>query len=132
MVSDFNDRFGNKILKDVEYKAEVLHQTRKYERYMEELKQSNANSVTWFSKLDTQKWAQAYDQGYRYGWMITNIAECINGVLKGAQILSIIALVQLTLYQCVSYFDTRRGKIHARITCGDMYTAYVVNKFTRS
>ena len=37
----------------------------------------------WFSKLDTQKWAQAYDQGYRYGWMTTNIVECIYGCLKG-------------------------------------------------
>ena len=51
---------------------------------MEELKQLNANSMTWFSKLDTQKWAQAYDQGYRYGWMTIDIVECINGVLKGA------------------------------------------------
>ena len=64
MVSNSNDKFRNKILKDMAYKAGFQHQTRKYERYMEELKQLNANSVTWFSKLDTQKWAQAYDQGY--------------------------------------------------------------------
>ena len=64
VVSNFNDKFKNKILKDMAYRAGVQHQTRKYERCMEELKQLNANSVTWFSKLDTQKWAQAYDQGY--------------------------------------------------------------------
>ena len=98
VVSNFSDKFRNKILKDMAYRAGVQHQTWKYERCMEELKQLNENSVTWFSKLDTQKWAQAYDQGYRYGWMTTNIAECINGVLKGAQMLPITALVQLTFY----------------------------------
>ena len=100
---------------------------------MEEVKQLNANSVsvTWFSKLDAQKWAQAYDQGYRYGWMTTNIVECLNEMLKGAQMLPITTLVQLTFYRCVSYFDTRRGEIRATMTSGDMYTEYAVNKFTR-
>ena len=67
MVSNFHDKFRNKILNEQAYRAGVQHQTQKYERCMEELKQLNENSVTWFSKLDTQKWAQAYDQGYRYG-----------------------------------------------------------------
>ena len=63
--------------------------------------------------------------------MTTNIAKCINGVLKGARMLPITALVKLTFYRCVSYFDTHRGEICARMTCGDMYIAYAVNKFTR-
>ena len=46
--------------------------------------------------------------------------------------LPITTLVQLTFYRCVSYFNTRRGEIHARMTCGDMYTEYTVNKFTRA
>ena len=130
MVSNFNDKFRNKILKDVAYRARVQHQTRKYEYCMEELKQFNSNTVAWFSKLDNKKWAQAYDQGYQYGWMTTNIVECINGVLKGAQMLPITALVQLTFYRCVSYFETRKDEIRAKMTCGDMYISYAVNKFT--
>ena len=131
-MSNFNDKFRNKILKDMANRAGVQHQTRKYECCMENLKQLNANSVTWFSKLDTKKWTQAYDQGYRYGWMTTNIVECINGVLIGARMLPITTLVQLTFCRCVSYFDTRRGKISVRMTCGDMYIEYAVNKFTRA
>ena len=64
VVSNFNEKFRNKILKDVAYRVGVQYQTRKYECCMEELKQLNANSVAWFSTLDTKKWAQAYDQGY--------------------------------------------------------------------
>ena len=61
-----------------------------------------------------------------------NIAECINWVLKGARMLPITTLVQFTFYRCVSYFDTRRGEIRARMTYGDMYIEYGVNKFTRT
>ena len=63
--------------------------------------------------------------------MTTKIAKCINRVLKKARMLPITALVQLTFNRCVSYFDTLRGEIHVIMTCGDMYTAYAVNKFTR-
>ena len=48
--------------------------------------------------------------------MTTNIAECINGVLKGAQMLPITALVQLTFYRCVSYFETCRIEIRVRMS----------------
>ena len=64
--------------------------------------------------------------------MIINIAKCINGVRKGALMLLITALVQLTFYRCVSYFETRRSEICARMPCGDMYVANAVNKFTRA
>ena len=64
--------------------------------------------------------------------MTTNIVECINEVLKGARMLPITTLVQLTFYRCVSYVDTCRGEIRARMTCRDMYIEYAVNKFTRA
>ena len=132
VVSNFNDKFKNKVLKELAYRAGCQHQPQKYERYMEELKRLDEKSVAWFSKLDTQKWTQAYDLGYRYGWMTTNIAECINGVLKGARMLPITALVQLTFYRCVSYFETRRAEIRARMAVGDVYTAYAIEKFRRA
>ncbi|KAL6342689.1 hypothetical protein AAG906_013095 [Vitis piasezkii] len=132
VVSNFNDKFKNKVLKELAYRAGCQHQPRKYERYMEELKRLDEKSVAWFSKLDTQKWTQAYDLGYRYGWMTTNITKCINGVLKGARMLPITALVQLTFYRCVSYFETRRAEIRARMAVGDVYTAYAIEKFRRA
>ena len=64
--------------------------------------------------------------------MTTNIVECINGLLKGVRMLPITALVQLTFYQCVSYFDTRGTKICARVTVGDVYTACAIDKFIKT
>ncbi|XP_010656657.1 uncharacterized protein LOC104880719 [Vitis vinifera] len=132
VVSNFNDKFKNKVLKELAYRAGCQHQPWKYERYMEELKRLDEKSVAWFSKLDTQKWTQAYDLGYRDGWMTTNIAECINGVLKGARMLPITALIQLTFYRCVSYFETCRAEIRARMAVGDVYTTYAIEKFRRA
>ena len=95
---------------------------------MEELKRLNDKCVGWFAKMDTKKWTQAYDGGFRYGLMTTNIVECINGVLKGARMLPITALVEVTFYRCVTYFEKCRVEIRARIANGDMYTIYAMTK----
>ena len=128
VVSNFNEKYKNKVLKDLAYQAGCQHQPRKYEWCMEELKRLNDNCVGWFAKMDTKKWTQAYDSGFRYGLMTTNIVECINGVLKGARMLPITALVEVTFYRCVTYFEKRRAEIRARIANGDMYTLYAMTK----
>ena len=63
--------------------------------------------------------------------MTTNIDECINGVLKGARMLPITALVRLTFDRCVSYFETHQTEIQSRIANGDLYTSYAINKITK-
>ena len=60
--------------------------------------------------------------------MTTNIVEYINGVLKGARMLLITSLVEVTFYRCVTYFEKRRAKIRAQIANGDMYTTYAMTK----
>ena len=62
--------------------------------------------------------------------MTTNIVECINGVLKGARILPITTLVEVTFYRCVTYFEKCRAEIRARIENGNMYTIYAMTKVT--
>ena len=46
--------------------------------------------------------------------------------------LPITMLVQLTFYRCVSYFETHRVEIRARMATGDVYTTYAIDKFRRS
>ncbi|KAL6326327.1 hypothetical protein AAG906_005521 [Vitis piasezkii] len=85
VASNFNDKYRNKMLKDLVYRAGSQHQPRKYESCMIELKRLDEKCLEWFNKLDTKKWTLAHDGGHRYGWMTTNIVECINGVLKGLE-----------------------------------------------
>ncbi|KAF1892737.1 hypothetical protein Lal_00042629 [Lupinus albus] len=43
--------------------------------------------------------------------MITNIAECINGVLKGSRALPIVALVQTPYYRLNLWFVDHRDEV---------------------
>ena len=61
-----------------------------------------------------RSWTQAYDEGFQYGCMTTNIAESINGVFKGACMLTITALVQLTFYTCVASIGRQRAKTQSK------------------
>jgi len=53
-------------------------------------------AFSWIDRIPLEKWTQAYDGGKRYGHMTTNLAKCINFVLKGARSLPISALVKAT------------------------------------
>ena len=108
------------MLKDLVYRVGSQHQSWKYESCMTKLKQLDENCLEWFNKLDTNKWTLAHDERHWYGWMTTNIVECINGVFKGARMFLITALVRLTFYRCVSYFETRLTEIQTRISNGDL------------
>ena len=130
VVSNFNDKYKNKVLKHLAYKAGCQHQPCKYEKCMEEIKRLNDKSVEWYAKMDNKKWTQAYYGGFRYVLMTTNIVECINGVLKRARMLLITALVHATVYQCVTYFENHRVDIWAQIANGDMYITYAMTKVT--
>ncbi|KAF7814447.1 uncharacterized protein G2W53_028416 [Senna tora] len=46
----------------------------------------NKDAATWIEKIPREKWVCAYDGGRHYDHMTTNLAECMNVVLKGSQI----------------------------------------------
>jgi len=53
-------------------------------------------AVSWIDQIPLEKWTQAYDGGKRFGHMTTNLAECINSVLKGARSLPICVIIKTT------------------------------------
>ncbi|RYR69127.1 hypothetical protein Ahy_A03g015659 [Arachis hypogaea] len=61
------------------------------------------------------KYALAFDGGYRWGHMTTNLVECINSVLKGARNLPMTALVKTTFYRLNELFTQKRAEAKARI-----------------
>ncbi|KAF1881478.1 hypothetical protein Lal_00021456 [Lupinus albus] len=58
----------------------------------------NLRAGAWLNQIPEEKYAQSYDEGRRYDHMTTNLAECINEVLKGSRTLPITALVRTTYY----------------------------------
>ena len=72
-------------------------------------------------------WTQSHDGGRRFGAMTTNILECFNGVLKGAQGLPIVALVEFTWNKLVQYFHDRHKEYHYELSEGKKWSEYALS-----
>ncbi|XP_057746253.1 uncharacterized protein LOC130965511 [Arachis stenosperma] len=76
----------------------------------------------------SQTYALAFDGGYRWSHMTTNIVECINSVLKGARNLPINALVKTIFYKLNELFTRKRAEAKARINAGHVFSELVTSK----
>ncbi|XP_025627740.1 uncharacterized protein [Arachis hypogaea] len=76
----------------------------------------------------SRTYALAFDGGYRWGHMTTNLVECINSVLKGARNLLITALVKATFYRLNELFTWKRAEAGARINAGHVFTEHATSK----
>ncbi|XP_016170088.1 uncharacterized protein LOC107612843 [Arachis ipaensis] len=82
----------------------------------------------WLDRIPHQQYALAFDNGYRWGYMTTNLVECINGVLKGAGNLPITSLVKATFYRLNELFTRKRAEAEARLNAGHVFSEYAINK----
>jgi len=78
-------------------------------------------AVAWIDKIPLHKWSQAYDGGWRYTHMTTNLAECMNYVLKGARSLPIYALLKITFQNINAWFVERGLKVDFILRVGHQY-----------
>ncbi|XP_072066836.1 uncharacterized protein [Arachis hypogaea] len=85
----------------------------------------------WLNRIPRQQYALAFDNGYRWGHMTTNLIECINGVLKGARNLPITSLVKATFYRLNELFTRKRAEAEARMNTGHAARNIQVNLFDR-
>ncbi|XP_019455157.1 PREDICTED: uncharacterized protein LOC109356266 [Lupinus angustifolius] len=92
-----------------------------FERMLNSLRQKNARTEAWLDRIPKEKWSQTYDEGGRYGHMTTNLAECINGFLKGSRALPITALVRATYYRLDECFNEHRNEASNMIMEGHVY-----------
>ncbi|XP_028081077.1 uncharacterized protein LOC114282564 [Camellia sinensis] len=86
-------------------KAGSADQRRKCNGYLDQIQAIDQEAIDWVHKMNPEDWALAYDDGYRWGVLTSNDAECFNSVLKGARNLPISAMVEFTFRRLVKYFD---------------------------
>jgi len=68
----------------------------------------------------------AYDNGgRRYGYMTTNLSECVNKVLKDCRNLPITALVKSTYSRCRKYFVDPGRQVQRQLHEGQVYYSKV-------
>ncbi|XP_019434322.1 PREDICTED: uncharacterized protein LOC109340995 [Lupinus angustifolius] len=121
LSSNFNKEFRDSDLKDkvLEMGYELMRP--RFERMLNSLRKKNSRTGTWLDQIPKEKWSQAYDGGRRYGHMTTNLAECINGVLKGSRALPITALVRATYYRLNEWFNEHRNEASNMVMAGHVY-----------
>ncbi|RYR07527.1 hypothetical protein Ahy_B05g074897 [Arachis hypogaea] len=91
---------------------------REYEVRYQRLRERGEAYTNWLNRIPREQYALAFDGGYQWGHMTTNLVECINSVLKGARNLPITALVKATFYRLNELFTRKRAEAEARINAG--------------
>ncbi|QHN94298.1 uncharacterized protein DS421_17g600040 [Arachis hypogaea] len=84
--------------------------------------------TNWLDRIPREQYALAFDGGYRWGHMTTNLVECINSMLKGARNLPVTALVKATFYRLNELFTRKRAEAEARINAGHVFSDVVTSK----
>ncbi|KAF1866232.1 hypothetical protein Lal_00024231 [Lupinus albus] len=92
-----------------------------FERMLGALREKNPRAAAWLDNIPKEKWTQSYDEGRRYGNMTINLAECVNGVLKGSIALPITALVKATYHRLNSWFLHHRDEASNMIRASHIY-----------
>ncbi|XP_020978010.1 uncharacterized protein LOC110271430 [Arachis ipaensis] len=94
---------------------------REYEVWYQRLRERGEAYTNWLDRIPREQYVLAFDSGYRWGHMTTNLVECINSVLKSARNLPITALVKATFYRLNELFTRKRAEAEARINAGHVY-----------
>ncbi|KAF7815195.1 uncharacterized protein G2W53_029164 [Senna tora] len=121
MASNFNTKFRSNPLKKLLKNATHAFQAHVVDKTMRVIYALNDEAGRWLDGIPREKWCRAYDEGRCYGHMTTNLAECMNNMLKGVRSMPITALVQSTLYKTANYYHIRQQQALAQIHAGHIY-----------
>ncbi|XP_025680328.1 uncharacterized protein [Arachis hypogaea] len=101
---------------------------REYEVRYQCLRERGEAYTDWLNRIPWEQYALAFDGGYRWGHMTTNLVECINSVLKGTRNLPVTALVKATFYRLNELFTRKRAEAEDRINAGHVFSDVVTSK----
>ncbi|KAE8703397.1 hypothetical protein F3Y22_tig00110472pilonHSYRG00505 [Hibiscus syriacus] len=93
----------------------------RFESMLQELFGKNKKGCEYIMDINKEMWTNAYDGGYRYGHMTTNLAEAINSTLKGACHLPVTALVKTTYFRLGQLFAKLGGQALTWMQNGHIY-----------
>ncbi|XP_057760952.1 uncharacterized protein LOC130981379 [Arachis stenosperma] len=120
----FKAPYLQKLVVNIGYSRTV----RDYELRYQRLRERGEAYTNWLNRIPREQYALAFDGGYRWGHMTTNLVECINSVLKGARNLPITALVKATFYRLNELFTRKRAEAEARISAGHVFSDVATSK----
>ncbi|XP_052113839.1 uncharacterized protein LOC127744968 [Arachis duranensis] len=126
--SNFLRKFKAPYLQKLVVNIGYSRMVREYEVRYQRLRERGEAYTNWLNRIPHEQYALAFDGGYRWGHMTTNLVECINLVLKGACNLPITAIVKATFYRLNELFTRKRTEAESRITAGQGFYEVVTSK----
>ncbi|RYQ82968.1 hypothetical protein Ahy_B10g101577 [Arachis hypogaea] len=126
--SNFLRKFKAPYLQKLVVNIGYSRMVREYDVRYQRLRDRGEAYTNWLDRIPREQYALAFDGGYRWGHMTTNLVECINSVLKGARNLPITALVKATFYRLNELFTRKRAEAEARINAGHVFSEIVTSK----
>ncbi|MFQ6654814.1 hypothetical protein Gotur_025634 [Gossypium turneri] len=96
------------------------------------LRSINGEGAGYLLNIPFKQWAQAYDGGLRYGYITSNMAECINSVLKGTRHLPITSVVRETYFRLAALFLKRAASYAGQMQGGHVWCSKVVQEINKS
>ncbi|XP_057723926.1 uncharacterized protein LOC130939878 [Arachis stenosperma] len=120
----FKAPYLQKLIVNIGYSRTIREYQIRYER----LKEWGEAYTNWFDRIPREQYALAFNGGYRWGHMTTNLVECINSVLKGARNFPVTALVKAIFYRLNELFTRKRAEAEARINAGLVLSEMVTSK----
>ena len=76
------------------YLAAKAYLQNKFFQYMTDLRNVNMRAVQYLEEIEVERWARCRFTTKRYNLMTTNIAECMNAILRDAREMPVVPLLE--------------------------------------
>ena len=98
------------------YQAAKAYLPIDFEVHMRKLEAINIRAHQYVVEASSKKWARALFPGNRYSIMTTNIAECMNAILRDARSLPLVPLLEVIRLLLQDWFYERRTQAEEATT----------------
>ncbi|XP_021751463.1 uncharacterized protein LOC110717133 [Chenopodium quinoa] len=114
IASNLKTHVRSNEMRDMFKVAAYQRQERKLQADLCFIGEACTKAMEYIFQVPFTMWSLFHDAGRRYRICTTNFSETFNNVLKGAQFLPIMSLVELTFHGVNKYFTLRRESSEAR------------------
>ncbi|KAK5771787.1 hypothetical protein PVK06_048030 [Gossypium arboreum] len=92
----------------------------------------NEEGADYLCNIPFEQWTQAYNGGLQYGQITSNLAECINSVLKRTRHLSITSVVRQIYFRLAELFWKRAVSYKGQMQGGCAWCAKVLQEINKA
>ncbi|XP_077246032.1 uncharacterized protein LOC143885872 [Tasmannia lanceolata] len=105
MSANFYSTFKSEVLRRQLIRAAYALRERVFKDAMDKIKEKNIEAYKWIKEVPKEDWAGVFFKGSRYNVLTTNVAECLNAILKDERELPIASLAGHIRWKVSDFFQ---------------------------